>query len=435
MTTGSETRDLRYSTPPALSGLYRSTSWSGTDRPKVVRPKEPPRYILRQFLTKDGLSQVAKIRVMNGRNPKPPKRADLTPHPFTKTIRYIYDEKIPHVTNRPGAGNTGNTATEGWSDNYYLYYHSFGIANVYATWTANDDLKLIGKLKERINGSDFNLGIALAECNQTLQMIGDTAVRINRALVSLKRGNLNQAAKWLMDGTGRSQRKVYPSNASRTLSQSKLSSNWLELQYGWLPLLSDVKGGAEWLANRLEVPFKKSYRASRRIAAVNTAIAAWTATPWAGPEPNLAGKYPVHPPPIGTVVSEYRKQIIAIVSEQLPVAVSLGLTDPLSIAWEKIPYSFVADWFIPIGDYLGARGFASSLTGTFVTTSKVSEARYVNGNGNFTVPKYIGDRGMTITRTISSSLSVPMPAFKALGKAASWAHCANAVALLTSKKW
>jgi len=268
-----------------------------------------------------------------------------------------------------------------------------------------------------------------------LQMIGDTAIRINRSLTALKRGNMSLAAKYLMDGTGRSQRKKYPSNVSRTLSQSKLSSNWLELQYGWLPLLSDTKAGAEWLANRLEVPFKQKYKAARRVAGMVSHIPYWIGGPWVGPPDWATGKYSVHPPPIGTSVAEYRKQIIAIVSEQPSVAVSLGLTDPLSVVWEKIPYSFVADWFIPIGDYLGARGFASSLSGTFVTTTKVSSGRYVDGNGNFTVPRYIGERSIVINRTISTSLAVPMPVFKQLGQIASWQHCANAVALLTQKKW
>jgi hypothetical protein len=441
MTTGAEIIDTRYPVGGGVyAGKYSSVSWSGADRPKVIRAKEPPRYILRQFLNKKtGLSEVKKIRVMNGRSPRPPKRADMTPHPFAKGIYYWCDEKIPIVTNRGGSGNDPGDSYH--SSNYYLYLHSFGIENISPDWTANDDIKLINKLKERINGSDFNLGIALAECHQTLQMIGDSAIRINKALTALKRGDLNGAAKWLLDGTGRSHRKqggfdrTIRNRASRTFSQGKLSSNWLELQYGWLPLLSDVKAGAEWLANRLEVPFKQRYSAHRRTSKQVSQIPAWIGGPWVGPPAWATGRYAVDPPPLSTAYAEYRKQIIAIVSERPSVAVSLGLTDPLSIAWEKIPYSFVADWFIPIGDYLGARGFASSLTGTFVTTTKATSGRWVDGQGNFTTPRYIGEKSVTLNRTISTSLSVPLPAFKQLGSVASWQHCANAVALLTSKKW
>lgn len=31
---------------------------------------------------------------------------------------------------------------------------------------------------------------------------------------------------------------------------------------------------------------------------------------------------------------------------------SLGLTNPLDVAWEVLPFSFVVDWFIPIGNWL-----------------------------------------------------------------------------------
>jgi hypothetical protein len=32
----------------------------------------------------------------------------------------------------------------------------------------------------------------------------------------------------------------------------------------------------------------------------------------------------------------------------------LGLLNPAEVIWELVPFSFVADWFLPIGDYLSA---------------------------------------------------------------------------------
>jgi hypothetical protein len=32
----------------------------------------------------------------------------------------------------------------------------------------------------------------------------------------------------------------------------------------------------------------------------------------------------------------------------------LGITNPVGLIWELIPYSFIVDWFVPIGDYLSS---------------------------------------------------------------------------------
>lgn len=43
-------------------------------------------------------------------------------------------------------------------------------------------------------------------------------------------------------------------------------------------------------------------------------------------------------------------------------AQSLGLLDPLTLAWELIPFSFVVDWFLPVGTYLSQLTALNGLT-------------------------------------------------------------------------
>lgn len=58
-----------------------------------------------------------------------------------------------------------------------------------------------------------------------------------------------------------------------------------------------------------------------------------------------------------------------IKSETLRYAVASGLANPAAILWELMPYSFVIDWSLPIGNYLQA---ASSTRGLDFVWGSVS---------------------------------------------------------------
>jgi len=275
-------------------------------------------------------------------------------------------------------------------------------------WNSNDDLALIGRLREKVAGSDFNMGVFLGESRQGLDMIAGSATRIFNAYKKVKRGDIYGAARSLQ---AKKPTHIY----------KDVASNWLELQYGWLPLLQDVKAAAEFLAKNLEYPMIKRYkvRMVKRIPLTRTTSEITVTESWAYTQ----------------------GQIIANVSEA-SVPALLGLFDPASVAWELLPYSFVADWFLPIGDYLSARALASSLTAEYVTT-KTRRVNFgfhapvlINSNPNVRRDVIDEDHGfqsyhqVDMTRTVSTTLVIPLPSFKTLDKVTSWRHCANAVGLL-----
>jgi hypothetical protein len=120
---------------------------------------------------------------------------------------------------------------------------------------------------------------------------------------------------------------------------------------------------------------------------------------------------------------------------------ALGLTNPLSIAYEVTPFSFLADWFIPIGDFLSildaTLGFAF-LSGSYTTR------RFRDFSCNF-APEYVvtdsgvkyfcsGNAGgwysgMELIRTPYASSPIPGPRFK---NPLSLGHMANGLSLLAT---
>lgn len=240
----------------------------------------------------------------------------------------------------------GDSYGQVWNKCYskYAYQLLKAEAKINRPWTANDDIKLYNKLKEKYDDSEFSAPIFVGELGETTDMLAGNLRRLAQAGRLARKGNLIEAAKVL----GKEPRRHFQRHAKPTQG---LAQRWLELQYGWLPLMSDISHLADYIAT-LDKPGK------RRISANH----------WIGMTPYsnyLYGKCS------GT--GKYSKQIIAYVTEDRPSPLErLGLLDPESVVWELVPFSFVADWVYPIGSYLDARSIARRAKGTFVITTKTA---------------------------------------------------------------
>ncbi len=421
MTIGSKSRDDRglvytYVYRPASTPQYQNEAywpagtlwtktWNGTDY-----PSQKPTYEKFSWY----VPRLKKTFHCRFRKDKP-TRSKIDDHPYSCHIRQ--DTTNHTVYNRFEYGVLESITSSVSSNDFGA--PAFGVSN---EWNSNDDIALIGKLREKIAGSDFNMGVFLREGGESLKLITDSATRIFKALRYVKHGDVVSAAKQLFI---KDPQRF--STVSRALHKGSkdLSGAWLELQYGWYPLIKDVQGAAEFLAKTLEYPMIQTYRVR---STKKQKIVFFDEINWLSQS--------------GSCITQ--AQLIARLTE-VDVYKLSGLTDPASVIWEAMPWSFVADWFIPIGNYLAARGLVNALTGTFVTskTRRCSwnhSGRKANNSGLFGVTgNYLSGgpilQGFEINsdRTVTSSLTVPLPQFKTLDKVASWQHCANAVALLTQK--
>lgn len=395
-------------------GPYLDRTWSGGDssRPYVTQIIAiPATYQIVSKRRKDGSSYDTEVLLRPARVRK--KRF------FTTGFRppNAYSNMVNNKYLQLGRGYYGvhpyvvNGTWQLWGQPYVPSFPPNA-----AAWSDNDSIRLINKLAETINDSSFNPAVMLGTMHQTLDLIADRTKKLAKSIAYLRKGNL---VKSLEAATGH----------RRTSNKEKTSAQlMLEIQYGWRPLVNDVYEGATWLAAKLQKPMV--HRVSRRLR---------REVPLAVDNGTAAGRL------FRSASLRVSKQVIGYLTEG-KADTSLNLYSPATLAWELLPWSFVIDWFIPIGEYLDARGAASQISGTFVQTEfrdVICTGWVASPNGNvYSIFKSFLDltggspyiREFTMTRTISTQLDVPIPTFKGLGKAASWEHCANAVALLLSSK-
>jgi len=287
-------------------------------------------------------------------------------------------------------------------------------------WSNNDVLALIGRLRQALLGSQFHAGKFLIESGEALNTIANVAERVTHSYLFAKRGNWKAAFNTIVDAqTARSRNGKAGKSARKSTSEFSVAqtaaNNWLQWSYGLSPLLSDAKGAAEALAHYQSVPRRQrtvvSLLGSAKVTSSSPSVYEWDAFAYIG------------------------AKLIAIHAETNLPALT-GLTDWQSALWERTPWSFVADWFIPIGDYLEARGTAQAVSGTFILTTRkhvhIGGVRSIHPDLSFGAGYY--GLHLNINRDVMTELAVPTPQFKPLNEVmSSWKRAANAVSLLTQQ--
>jgi len=182
------------------------------------------------------------------------------------------------------------------------------------------DDSTLTKLYSKVKNAKLDLATDLAEISQTVGLISDMAVALGKTFLALKRGNLLEAIKHLV-----------PTN------RGQVSNVFLAYRYGVAPLISDIQGAAEMLAERiLNLPCQFVRSKKRKRIVTTEVFGGITITK--------------------TTTIDVKYQIFYLIdgTETLSNLSRLGFTSPVNVAWELIPFSFVFDWFLPIGNWLSS---------------------------------------------------------------------------------
>lgn len=271
------------------------------------------------------------------------------------------------------------TMNHGWT----MTPSSVGMANrgiVYSSPYVQDALnqsqiEALGRLGDR----KANLALAIVEARKSVNLIASTAIRLASAYRSVRHGNFKLAAKHLgvKDTKGG-------------------AGNILQFNYGWMPLVMDANGLAQLVLMGLTRPLVVSARRTIKTSKETK--------PFYSAEGFVRQHLRTTCGVSGRLDDTYER-----------IAAQASFPDPLTLGWELLPYSFVVDWLLPVGDYLEALqataglSFLSAWQSTSVETEfQVKSVLPSDASG--TAPGFRGN-GYTFDRKVFSTWPKPSPLY------------------------
>lgn len=188
------------------------------------------------------------------------------------------------------------------------------------------------KLLDAVREYPINLGVSLAEYRETADFAASCITSVAKSYRAMKKLQFRQAM-----------RELGIHNPKK-----EWANKWLQWKYAVKPTLADCYGALEAYESRRfdlrghshEVKASKTIRFQHHDQ--------WDLTgPSVSPTVRRSGD--------ATIVGKVRCHGVLRFRVDDPLMFrmdQLGITNPALLVWEKIPYSFVLDWFIPVGNLL-----------------------------------------------------------------------------------
>lgn len=237
--------------------------------------------------------------------------------------------------------------------------------------------RLLVQALAKTSDAKTNLAVTLAEAQKASDLILNRVSRLYWAYRDFRRLDFKAVANTL----GIDKRAVH--------------KTWLEYQYGWLPLVMDVKNTAEFFAQqKYHKPARFSVTTKETVKALSGDVPIGPYAPSALPYPT-----PMRYEQIRFDTTYKVKLYLEVVNPHFVRLQQLGITNPLLVAWELTPFSFVFDWACQVGDWLQGLtalhglavrdAFFSKATGAYIgryfhsSTKRVFPTTYVVSNDSY----------------------------------------------------
>lgn len=382
MTIGST---LFQSNPSSLtnSELFASRSWSGGDMPKGWRKNKIP------LVEHDYVMERAKHS----------QSSSIIIHPFT---------------GKP----VGNA---------FIYFPTQSGFTAVPPAEAGLDLRVQSKLATAVRGSDFNLGVSLAELPESLRLVASSVSNVCQALIASKQGRWSDVVRFL-SRTPSGRRAVLNKQTKKKyldrLDRHDIDGCWNALTYGWMPALQDIEEAMKAFAAVTEPANTLCYTARSFVGRTGTV-------------PNIYNDF------LLTQDAKWTLKYNLTLRERLTTVRKLQLPAVASVVWELLPYSFVLDWFVPISSYLSTYSTFAGFESPSLTIIRTAQIHTYNAGRarvtNAAYPPGLPHGGhfdglfFRYDRKVNATLKVELPSVNAWSRIFSKHHAANASALISAR--
>lgn len=183
------------------------------------------------------------------------------------------------------------------------------------------------------------------------------------------------------------------------------ANGWLEFTYGWSPLIGDIKSVADNVVGRC-------HGLSNRITATGNVVIN---------ERRVSAPTPSYPSLSETAVGRVSVRVVCQMRPDFDPGLSIWTTfNPVSLAYELSPYSFVIDWAFNLGSYLRSleTGLLFQTQYQYGCVSTLSRVEYtavkrgrVQGDPRNATRFYMTAKKVVTSFTRDLSPSYPIPSF------------------------
>lgn len=270
---------------------------------------------------------------------------DNTHYSYRKTYRQAkpIDRPLPYVARRGViSSKTGDGPSPDVVATYGLWHTSIPQDWEWAWNVCYEKLK--GKISDRAS-----MGVTLAEIGQSIEMIERRAVDTYRIVRKLVRFDFLGAAEALNNAfKGDQKRAKNPFTVPAGVSRSKsFANNYLEFHFGMAPLYADIHSAIQVLNEPIKSPDVKSVvRIGQKVLKLEPDYVYSSPSPDGHPLYVNSKHYRIAQGGVSMGCQ------VRVDNPNLWLANQLGLVNPLIIGVELIPFSFVADWFFNMSQFL-----------------------------------------------------------------------------------